>query len=297
MTPDVYTEAQVAMTLAALAYAPANEIAGYLANPAYATNGEWSLAWGPSNTIGNQMFVAKHHTANRFAISIRGTVPSFSLAMLIDLFEDLDVNHPQPWPYPASAGAVIAGGTLDGLNDLAGMTSGGLSLLDYIEAQVGAGSEIIITGHSLGGALTTVLAPWLQYQLSQSGKAVTIIPYTYAAPTAGNQAFADFYTTMFSRSFRYYNDIDVIPKAWAALSSVKDLYPAPGPTCPWEIKDTVDVVTLWLSRIDGVTYVQPNGNGNPLNGVAGAAEFLTEAGIQHGHNNYLTLLGAPVLPF
>jgi hypothetical protein len=47
-----------------------------------------------------------------------------------------------------------------------------------------------------------------------------------------------------------------------------------------------------------VVYVQPNGNGNPLNGVAGATtDFLTEVGNQHGHNNYLTLLGAPVLPF
>jgi triacylglycerol lipase len=297
-TPDAYTEPQIAMTLAALAYAPANEIAGFLANPAFATNGEWSLAWGPGDTSGNQMFVAKHRDANRFAISIRGTVPKFSLALLVDLFEDLDVNHPQPWPYPLTAGAVVAGGTVDGLNCLTAMTSGGLSLLDYIEAQVPAGSEILITGHSLGGALTTVLAPWLQYQLSQAGKAVAITPYTFAAPTAGNQAFADFYTNLFSRSFRYYNDIDVIPKAWAGLLSIRELFPSPGPSCPWEIKDTVDVVNLWLGRIDGVTYVQPNGDGNPLNGVAAATKsFLTEVGDQHAHNNYLTLLGAPVLPF
>src|SRR5436190_22061859 len=100
--PDAYTEPQIAMTLAALSYAPANEIAGYLANPSFATNGEWSLAWGPADTSGNQMFVAKHSNANRFAISIRGTVPKFSLALLVDLYEDLDVNHPQPWPYPVT---------------------------------------------------------------------------------------------------------------------------------------------------------------------------------------------------
>jgi triacylglycerol lipase len=296
--PEPYTEPQIAMTLAALSYASYGDVAGYLANPSFATNGQWSLAWGPGETNGNQMFVARHSTANQFAIAIRGTVPKFSLALLVDLYQDLDVGHPKPGPYPATAGAVVAGGTLDGLNDLIGMSSGGMSLLDYIENQVPAGSEIIVTGHSLGGALTTVVALWLQYELSQAGKAATIIPYTFAGPTAGNQAFADLYNQTFSQSYRYYNNIDVIPMAWAGLSGVKELFPSPGPSCPWEIKDTVDLVNLWLSRIDGVVYVQPNGQGTPLNGVAAASEkFLTEVGTQHGHNNYLSLLGAPLLPF
>jgi triacylglycerol lipase len=298
-SPDTYSEAQVAMTLAAISYAPQSEIAGYLSNPAYATAGEWTLTWGPSDTPGNQMFVAKHRDANRLAISIRGTVPRFSLAMLVDLYQDLDVGHPKPWPYPVTPGAMVAGGALDGLNDLLTMTSGGQSVLDYIKAQTSAPDcEILVTGHSLGGGLATVLAPWLQYELSQSGLTATINVYTYAAPTAGNQAFADFYNNLFSQSARYYNDIDVIPMAWANLAKVKALYPAPGPQCLWEIRDTVDLVNLWLSRIDGVVYVDPNGSGSPLNGTAVASEdFLAEIGTQHGHNNYLQLLGAPLLPF
>ena len=296
--PAIYTEPQIAMTLAALAYAPYGDISGYLSNPSFATNGEWYLAWGPGETSGNQMFVAKRGDYNQYAISIRGTVPQLGLALLVDLYEDLDVGHPKPWIYPVTPGALVAGGTLDGLNDLSGMTSGRLSLLDYLNPRVTPDCEIIVTGHSLGGALATVLAPWLKYELSQAGKSPEIKVYTYAAPTAGNQAFADMYNNMFSQSFRYYNDIDVIPKAWAGLSGIKDLYPAPGPACPREFKDTVDLVSLWLSRIDGVSYVQPNAQGNSLNGVAtSTTDFLAEVGDQHGHNTYLTLLGAPLLPF
>jgi triacylglycerol lipase len=158
-------------------------------------------------------------------------------------------------------------------------------------------AEIIVTGHSLGGALATVFAPWLHYQLSSTAKTTNIKVYTFAAPTAGNQAFANMYNSKFSQSFRYHNDIDVIPKAWADLSGIKELFPAPGPACPWEMKDTVDVVGLWLSRIDKVVYVQPD-KGIRLNGRADATgDFLKELGDQHGHNTYLALLGAPLLPF
>ena len=181
--------------------------------------------------------------------------------MLVDLYEDLDVSDPIPWQYPSVPGAVVAGGTIDGLNDVVAFTSDGVSFRAFVDSQIApSGADIFVTGHSLGGALTTVLAPWLVYQLSQSNAKNAVMPYTYAAPTAGNATFASYYTGLFKSSYRYCNTTDVVPKAWADLLSIKTLYTSPGPACPWELKGTIDLITDWLSSIK-VGYTQPNGAG------------------------------------
>jgi triacylglycerol lipase len=166
-----------------------------------------------------------------------------------------------------------------------------------VESQIApSGADVFVTGHSLGGALTTVLAPWLVDQLSQSNGKNTVIPYTYAAPTAGNATFANFYTGLFKSSYRYHNTIDIVPKAWAELLSIKSLYSSPGPTCPWELKDTIDLALDW-AKAAKVSYSQPNGAGESLPGVPSpTSDFFAQALDQHDHNYYLKLLGAPTVP-
>ncbi|HXV78982.1 MAG TPA: lipase family protein [Candidatus Binatia bacterium] len=298
-----YTNSQVMMTLAAITYAPAEDIGSYLlptTNPPNATNGDWTLVWGPTVTAidkGNLMFVAYNGSTNQYTIAVRGTYPYFSLALLVDLYQDLDVSHPHPWEYPSVSGALVAGGTIDGLNDLVAMSSDGVAFHTFIESKIApSGADIFVTGHSLGGALTTVLAPWLVYRLSQINAKNAVLPYTYAGPTAGNTAFASFYTGLFKNSSRYYNVIDIVPKAWADLSSIKNLYSSPGPACPWELKDTIGLTSDWLKAIK-VSYTQPNGAGESLPGVPSpASDFFAEALDQHDHNYYLKLLGAPTVP-
>jgi hypothetical protein len=289
---------QIAMTLAGIAYADPNEISYYLNQPNYATQGEWSLVWGPAQTTGNLMYVAKNETANIYAVVIRGTYPHFSWALFVDLYEDLDAGNVTPWTYPVTPDAVIANGTADGLADLTGMTSAGSTLLEFI-GMTPENATIVVTGHSLGGCLTSVLAPWLQYQLSEAGSSGRpFMPFTFAAPTAGNKAFADLYTAMFQNSWRYYNTFDIIPNGFASLAAVKNLYPSPGPECPWELADAIDLVNDWLQH-ENVSYVQTNGAGEPLSGQLSKStmDFISEALHQHGHNRYLALLGAPKLPF
>jgi triacylglycerol lipase len=298
-----YTDSQVMMTLAAITYAPAKDIQSYLlpaTNPPNATNGDWALVWGPAVTAidaGNLMFVTYNKSTNQYAIAVRGTYVYFGLALLVDLYEDLDVSHPHPWQYPTVPGALVAGGTMDGLNDIVAFTSDGVAFRTFVESQITpSGADVFVTGHSLGGALTTVLAPWLVDQLSQSNGKNTVIPYTYAAPTAGNATFANFYTGLFKSSYRYHNTIDIVPKAWAELLSIKSLYSSPGPTCPWELKDTIDLALDW-AKAAKVSYSQPNGAGESLPGVPSpTSDFFAQALDQHDHNYYLKLLGAPTVP-
>jgi triacylglycerol lipase len=298
-----YTDSQVMMTLAAIAYAEPKDIQSYLlptTNPPNATHGDWVLVWGPAVTAidaGNLMFISYNRSTNQYAIAVRGTYPYFGLALFVDLYEDLDVSDPLPWQYPTIPGAVVAGGTIDGLNDVVAFTADEVSFRAFVDSQIApSGADIFVTGHSLGGALTTVLAPWLVYQLSQSNAKNAVMPYTYAAPTAGNATFASFYTGLFKSSYRYYNTIDIVPKAWAELLSIKTLYHSPGPACPWELKGTIDLIADWLSSIK-VSYTQPNGAGESLPGVPSpTSDFFAEALDQHDHNYYLKLLGAPTVP-
>src|SRR5205085_796471 len=123
--PAQFEGGQIAMTLAGIAYADPAEISHYLNQPNLATKGEWRLVWGPAQTPGNLMYVAKSNKANIYAVVIRGTYPHFGWALFVDLYEDLDAGNVTPWDYPATPEAVIANGTADGLEDLVGMTSEG----------------------------------------------------------------------------------------------------------------------------------------------------------------------------
>jgi len=298
----VGTTPQVAMTLAGLTYAPKmDQIGELLDGGTLATGTDWSVVWGPavSEFSSNLMYVAYNATLDTYAVAIRGTLFSLSLGCLLDLYEDFDVCSTVPWSYPPTDGAVIAAGTSAGLNDLLRITSGGQKLEDYLSGVVSADTPLWVTGHSLGGCLATVLAPYLQNALNPDGSTgVVVTPYTFAGPTAGNQSFADFYTGLFGDANRYFNTLDLVPMAWQDLDGMKDLF-AGGPACPFEMEVVIDLVKGWLD-LRGVSYAQP-GAGTPLTGTVRAGDsWFAEVGHQHNHNTYLRLLGVPrseLLPF
>ncbi len=299
-SPAPATPTQVMMELAAIAYAP--NVATYLDQQQYLTLG-WELAWSPAPTHddANFVYIAKNAAANAYALAIRGTYPEFNLGLLIQLYEDLAVETMVPWDAPPTAGARIAAGTDRALRDVTAVTSAGLTLQAYLaQAAVPANADIYVTGHSLGGCVATVLAPWLHYQLRQTGYTGQIRPYTYAAPTAGNAEFAQFFDSTFadgraSLATRVYNKLDLVPLAWDDLRAITALYPPPGPPCPALLALLVDRLAERVAPLD---YGQPTGNPMALGGTAVAGDtFWAEAAAQHGHNAYLALLDAPSLPF
>jgi hypothetical protein len=286
------------MTFSALSYAPIPEIVGFLANPpAGSPVAGWNLAWGPVATVltkGNLVYVAQNPAANRCAVVVRGTYPHFIPALFEDLFQDLTVGILLPWHYPPTPNAKIAGGTMDGLEDVSELKdpTSGQTILEFLQQPAMAGADIYVTGHSLGGCLSTAVSLWLRFAL---GAGRNILPYTFAAPTAGNQGFAAMFTGMFPNALRYYNKLDVVPMAWADLAGVMQLYPAPGPGCPPALKAGIEVLRISLLF---KKYQQPNGAGNPLQGNPTATQnFFAELLSQHDHNYYLTLLGAPAIPY
>ena len=69
-------------------------------------------------------------------------------------------------------------------------------------------SSLTICGHSLGGALATLLA--LDVAANTSFKNPTV--YTYASPRTGDSSFASTYNQVVKKTFRIANRMDIVPK-------------------------------------------------------------------------------------
>ena len=82
---------------------------------------------------------------------------------------------------------------------------------EYIEGNTDV-TEVIVTGHSLGGAITPVLAQAL-FEFGGLRKGVTIKAYPFADPTSGDQTFINHV----GESIQVISNInahDVVPHAW-----------------------------------------------------------------------------------
>src|SRR3954447_1773564 len=207
--------------------------------PSGAANGPWSLCWGPAVNNGVLAYVAQGNDGS-YALAFRGTDVDGSVAGAFEnVLADADAVFQVPWLYPQQAGAPqqISAGINDALALAIAMTdpTTGLSLLDYLRGLAAKQNlQLMVTGHSLGGALAVVATAWLQNQLPKlTPLKFTLWPHTFAAPTMWNAGFA----ATFAKNYTYYaavNGNDIVPMGWANLKGVLGTYAAPGPV----LKDT-----------------------------------------------------------
>lgn len=261
--------------------------------------GKWYPLWGPAwNLIdSNLAFVAGYYKTGSSsplitAVVTRGTDFSIwdPLGIIWQIWEDLDPENPVPLPWPNNdPQAWIAGGTADGLAIIQSLTWSGQSLKDWLAsflAQPGNnGTLLVVTGHSLGGCLSSVVAPWLKATLP---KAPTMLPMTFAAPTAGNDAFAAGFTRLFPSSYRYQNPLDIVPLAYESLPAIIHLYDQCGLAIPWEMSDAIGAMER---LINGLTYKQPPSHAPPLPVKCyKTTSWYDEGAYQHHTTTYMNLL-------
>lgn len=287
------------LQLCQISYKPRKQIPGLIANmKPLAPGGVWFCIWGPAEDyeLANLAFIAGYSPGPSqpmfAAVVIRGTDLTIMepVAAAMQLWEDLDAADPGPLPWtPNYPAALIAGGTSDTLEIIQGMVSANMTLniaLTNFLAGPGKGSFVAVTGHSLGGCAATVVAPWLRTALTSYTGAM--IPVTFAAPTAGNPAFASYFNQMFPYSLRYQNPLDVIPLAFEDLSGMEDIYLNWGLELPPEFYGFIWCAELAL--ID-TTYAQPASNAPPLGQDWLVTNSWTdEALFQHHTSTYMTLL-------
>src|ERR1700733_9901813 len=207
-----------AMTLSTLAYVEENRIASQQQMISEINAGldeagykSWQVAWGPALNAdrSNLLYAVRNSETGQFAVSIRGSDFSFWLNWIEDLATIRLVPYDEFVP-SASKTAQIAFGTAVGLRQLLGMRDGTKSLETFLTAAP-EGTPILITGHSLGGCLASVLAPCVA---SWVGSTSSVSVYTVAAPSPGNEDFAAYYNMMFtlqsgySTAFRFFNSLD-----------------------------------------------------------------------------------------
>ncbi|EHQ24931.1 lipase family protein [Mucilaginibacter paludis] len=240
-------------------------IPGYLTD--YGLSGV-SVAWGPavyiapkdysSNnngvtaTASNTMVVFNLaiNSVNTYVVAIAGTKATSVFDVVV---EDGQVVSTVKWAFgsPGGLNPKISTGTNDGVNILLyEMTdpSTGLSISDFFAGDNinVATNSVVVTGHSLGGALAPALA------LALFGTAATVNPallqaanvYATAGPDIGNKDYVQYFTQSFKATgpgtnpvwqqfnCKIWNSLDVVPQAWANLGVIKSIYASNGVTTP-----------------------------------------------------------------
>jgi hypothetical protein len=257
--------------------------------------GTWVCSWwAQDDDDANLAFVALHYSATGpvpdwAVLTIRGTdIDEWDIwGILWQIWEDLDfiIQTPVKWAPPNYSGARIAQGTLDGINDILGLSFNGSSLEAYLGTLANrAGLQFAVTGHSLGGCLTTVMASQLRAQLLPN-----VLPVTFAAPSAGNGDFAAYFQSQFQNALCFASSLDIAPNAWGNLVNLDTIYDPQFPT-----PDTVlgGILTIILGMdIAGINYAQPTST--PLTATLNTNVFdwYAEAFYQHHPSSYMKWLG------
>lgn len=300
-------EAGVNMTLASLCYTAENNpnhseikdsLILQLSDTNYATGGNWDLVWGPgiSSDGGNMLYVVRDSTSDTtyYTIAIRGTDWIFPS----NIKEDMEVWKLDQYPYTADAADSVAAGSLNGLNALLSITDNGKTLSSFLNEIQGSRLKMYITGHSLGGALATMLSSWFV----ESGYTIkfALETYTFAAPTVGNAVFVENYETKMTAAnapfHRVVNSKDFVPYGWAGINNI---IPDEIPTfVPIPIGIVIVAVSLYLDSL-GIKYKHVNnkvdlGTLTPTNCSGGneLENYFCWVEFEHSHNNYLRLLNA-----
>lgn len=277
----------------------------------------WKLVWNPEEVGGNYAYIATD--GNTYALAIRGSMIQFNWAAFDNwIYNDLNVASQKDWPYGNNGGkSKISKGAYEGwlnMNKLTDKTSG-KNLLLFLKENVEGKKPILITGHSLGGNLAAVYASYIRNIFQKDNYAVdNINVITFAAPAAGNKAFADDFDASFPNSVRVENTNDIVPK-FPVTGKIRDLgnlySPSPDASAilvgyknaTTKLSAVFTMINAALDLLEITTdlssYYQTNGTGNLItvklsgkNNSNDISGWFGEAGYQHGIEQYATALGA-----
>ena len=237
-------EQRAAVELAAIAYTDevhsqsrARDIAKALQTIPAAANGPWTLVWGPGEVEGILAYIARANDETTYALAFRGSLGQLAAKEILDNWVlNAETFRQVPWLYPHGGAVQVSAGMNQALAYTMTLTDPASTqhLLDYLRGVIAQhGSlRLLVTGHSLGGALTQLASAWLYNQLVHVDKHPNahITPLTFAAPSTGNQQFATLYETAFPDNYALVNTLDIVPLAWHDLDGIQRLYPRPGQT-------------------------------------------------------------------
>jgi len=285
----------------------------------------WQLVWEPVQAIqGDWAFIA--YNGVQYVIAIRGSILNFSWGAFDNWFkQDFNLFTQVPWTYTddTSNNPKISKGSSESLTNLMQLVdNNGDTMLSFLQKNAFPQEKwICITGHSLGANSATIVGPWLQYELLKGGYTMPTIfsILTFAAPCSWNAGFAEQFDANLTHTWRYYNEIDVVPYSATNIIGVGNLFPSPAPNAH-NITVTYDGITVSLAEacdaiqasldiseaINKSWYTPVNqhrgsialNTGKEIFSVTGKdalEQWFEQVGQQHAHNHYLKWLGASPL--
>lgn len=225
---------------------------------------KWNLEWGPAvaGKNANLSYVATFGISDTNylrVVGLRGTnVASTDTGILEQLIEDLNAFKQTNWmdtleelaldknfnPFERKVRSgfdiEVAMGSTEALKLLltGKIVTGGNgedNLINHLYAQSDINdTPLVVTGHSLGGALTQVVSAYFAWQIGAAftkivdvkGEPVldNILPTAFAPPTVGGPDFAARYDHIFPNNYFYYNDGDVVPYAYCDVMGIENLW-------------------------------------------------------------------------
>lgn len=173
---------------------------------------------------GTQCFIAA--SADFAVVSFRGTEPS----RLQDLLTDANFVRVAGGPYGSKRSRVHRGFW----KALYSVVHDEQGFLDFLHDATSQGQPLFITGHSMGGALATLLAAYLS-----NGHWPQMTVYTFGSPRCGNSGFATLFDQLVKHCWRYVHDNDLYSRF------------------PWQFGRFRHVGQLCYLASDGVLQVDP----------------------------------------
>ena len=287
---------------------------------------DWQVVWGPalanskrksatspvdSFVTDNTMYVARGtDLATGKLIHVVAIAGTNAVSRYGAFFEDVDVVEEKDWG--TTNGAKISAGSMNGftiLNTMKDATTG-QTLLQYLATLSQTGpAQVAFTGHSLGGALTPLMAlKTIEWQQQTGTTNLSISVYPIAGPTPGDQVFALYAAWQFGEAYHsVINAHDIVPHSWQKdlFAQIPSLYKQAPPFNPGGTKgfslpltDQLAYDALKLS-IDAKTYqrIAPDRefvfSGTPNVYANGLGSFFAEAKYQHTIAYYKEAFGFP----
>ena len=278
--------------------------------------GQWQLAWGPALFVlpgtsfaDSMMFVVRNiEDPAQYVIVIRGTNPVSIPNWLIWDFQGKELKD---WHYglqPEGSHPKISESSYFGLMILqtlrpsAGIPGEKQSLLEFLNCELDAigkksavsrlsglmreekqgQAKICVTGHSLGGALSSMVALWLKdVQGEQLASNATLSTVTFAGPTAGNADFAEqLDRELAGHCQRIANSLDFVCHAWET-ASLQELYTLYGALLP--MPALAVIIKKLIADSEGKEYKHFASDAPPLEGKFKkiAIPYIVQALYQH----------------
>jgi hypothetical protein len=148
-----------------------------------------------------QAYVGVAKDLNAIIIAFRGTQEHSIQNWVSDLFwKQLDLN------YPDMPDAMVHHGFYSAYHNTT-VRPAVLAAVKRAKKSYGANINIIVTGHSMGGAMAAFCG--LDLVVNEGEENVQVM--TFGQPRVGNAAFASYYSLLVPNTFRITHDRDIVP--------------------------------------------------------------------------------------